>query len=233
MIGGLFAMSNLAIAADLPAPAPAAPPSPIAVPPSWTGVYLGIEGGGIVGNSNQIANGPLGFGPISSGYTVTGGLVGGTAGFNWQTGDWVFGLEGDMSWADVRGSANEAPPFTSGSVIDTKENWLATGRGRIGWTTSNSIMFFATGGFAAAAVEADIMPPTAAERSETDTRWGGTVGGGVEAKLTPNWSAKAEYLYTKFASQGYFSNPPPGTNIRSDVPLNNNIFRFGINYAFQ
>jgi opacity protein-like surface antigen len=63
--------------------------------------------------------------------------------------------------------------------------------------------------------------------------WGGTLGGGVEVRLTSNWSTKAEYLNVRFQSANYFSNPPPGFNERSDVPLDNNLFRFGINYAFR
>ena len=56
----------------------------------------------------------------------------------------------------------------------------------------------------------------------------------MEAKLTANWSFKAEYLYAKFQSASYFSGPQPNrTNTRSDVPLDNNIFRFGINYALH
>lgn len=226
----LLAIPDVVLAADLPIPAPAAPP---VMSPSWAGVYFGVEGGGVFGSTNQIADGPIGFGAITPGYDATGGLLGGTIGYNWQLSNWILGLEGDMSWVRVQGSAHEASPFNTSSVIDTKENWLATGRGRVGWIAAYNIMLYATGGVAVAGVEADIIPAGIAELTDTQARWGGTVGGGVEVKLTPIWSLKAEYLYVKFQSANYFSNPPPGTNTRSDVPLDNNIFRVGVDYAFH
>ena len=202
---------------------------------SWTGLYLGVEGGGAFGTSNQIDNGPFGFGPTTPGYNATGALAGGTAGYNLRTGNWVWGLEGDMSWTNVRGSAHEMAPFTASTVVDTKENWLATGRGRLGWSTANGLLLYATGGIAAGSVTADIVERGAPFTiTDTKLRWGGTIGAGVETKITSHWSFKAEYLYAKFQSEGYFSEPLPGrTNTRSDVPLDNNIFRFGINYALQ
>jgi outer membrane immunogenic protein len=201
--------------------------------PSWVGLYYGIEGGGAIGDTNQIADGPLGFGPVTSGYEAVGGLIGGTVGYNWEADNWVLGLEGDMSWANIKGSAHNTPPFTPGGTDGTQENWLATGRGRFGWIFLNNTMLYVSGGAAAASVEAIITPAAAAVRTDTETRWGGAIGGGVEARLTPNWSLKAEYLYVKFQSQKYFAVPPPGTNTRSDVPLDNKVIRFGINYALQ
>src|SRR6202041_1996032 len=85
-----------------------APPPVVAAPAyNWSGWYAGVEGGGGFGSSNQIAGGPLGFGPITAGYRLSGWLAGGTVGYNYQSGAWVFGLEGDMSWAKIRGSGNE------------------------------------------------------------------------------------------------------------------------------
>jgi outer membrane immunogenic protein len=233
LIGGMmFAASaaNPSFAADMPikSPTPAALPSW-----TWSGFYLGIAGGWAFGNTNQIAGGPLGFGPITPGYKVKGGLAGETVGYNWQMQNWVVGVEGDMSWANVRAFTHESSPPFGGGIVQTNENWLATGRARLGWTVTNSVMVFATGGIAAAAVEANILPLAAAERTETHVRWGGIFGGGIESKITANWSVKAEYLYVNFASQSYYDNPPPGTNTRSNVPLDNNIFRVGFNYALQ
>jgi outer membrane immunogenic protein len=202
---------------------------------SWTGLYLGAEDGGVFGASNQIDNGPFGFGPTTPGYKTTGALAGGTVGYNLRTGNWVWGLEGDMSWTNVRGGAHEMAPFTTSTFVDTKENWLATGRGRLGWSTAKDFLFYATGGIATGSVTAEIAGAGAPMTlTEARVRWGGTVGAGVETKITSHWSFKAEYLYAKFRSAGYFSEPLPGkTNTRSDVPLDNNIFRFGLNYALQ
>ena len=59
---------------------------------------------------------------------------GGTVGCNYQTGQWVLGLEGDLSWTNMRGSAVEAAAFPATFSSETRENWLATVRGRLGWT---------------------------------------------------------------------------------------------------
>jgi opacity protein-like surface antigen len=84
---------------------------------SWTGLYLGAEDGGVFGASNQIDNGPFGFGPTTPGYKTTGALAGGTVGYNLRTGNWVWGLEGDMSWTNVRGGAHEMAPFTTSTFV--------------------------------------------------------------------------------------------------------------------
>ena len=170
---------------------------------------------------------------ITPGYKVKGGLAGETVGYNWQMQNWVVGVEGDMSWANVRGFTHESSPPFGGGIVQTNEGWLATGRARLGFTITNNVMVFATGGIAAAGVAANILPLAAAERTETHVRWGGTFGGGIESKITAKWSVKAEYLYANFASQSYYDNPPPGTNTRSNVPIDNNIFRVGFNYALQ
>ncbi len=232
LIVGMFAAlaGTPSFAADMAIKAPTlAQPSPW----TWSGFYVGIEGGGAFGNTNQIAAGPLGFGPITPGYKVKGGLAGETVGYNWQIQNWVVGVESDLSWANVRGFTHESSPPFGGGIVQTNEDWLATGRARLGLTIANNVLVFATGGIAAAAVEANILPLAAAERTETHVRWGGTFGGGIESKITAKWSVKAEYLYANFASQSYYDNPPPGTNTRSNVPIDNNIFRVGLNYALQ
>jgi outer membrane immunogenic protein len=211
------------------APAASAPAS---LPTSWAGFYLGAQAGGVFGNSNQIDAGPLGFGPTTHGYKITGALAGGTAGYNWQAGCWVWGLEQDIAWADLQGSASEIAPFTATTQVGTKEHWLATGRGRLGWTTPDNVLLYATGGVAAADVEAVVTALGPPFLSQTNARWGWTVGAGGEALLAGNWSAKAEYLYVKLQSSSYFTSPPAGFNIRGDVPVDEHVFRFGVNYHF-
>jgi outer membrane immunogenic protein len=194
---GVVGISTLLVAMPLSAASAAgkAPPPPPQSPvDGWTGFYAGMEVGGVFGASNQIDNGPFGFGPTTPGYKVTGALAGGTVGYNWQTGNWVWGLEGDMSWTNVSGGAHEMAPFATSTFVDTKENWLATGRGRLGWSTANNILFYATGGIAAASVKADIVQNAGAlTLTEAQTRWGGAIGGGVEIKLTSSRSLKKSF----------------------------------------
>ena len=228
-------LPQLGAAADLQAPVYKAPPAPI-VAYSWTGCYLGIEGGGGWGHSDQIANGPVGFGSTTGGgYDVSGGLVGGTAGCNYQINRWVLGIEGDMSWADVSGTALNAPPFTAGTVVGTREHWLGTARGRVGFTPIDHWLLYATGGFAAADVKATIATAAVGSFSDTQTRTGWTAGLGVETAFWDRWTAKLEYLHVEFSSQPYFTpSPAPalGVNSRSDVPLTQEIVRAGLNLHF-
>ena len=198
---------------------------------SWAGLYLGGEAGGGFGPSNAIGGGPGLFGPLTRGYNITGALAGGTIGYNLQSGPWVYGAEGDFSWADLQGQANNAQPNTQ-AINVTKEHWLGTGRGRLGWTTPDNILLYVTGGFAVASVEADIVGNVTIPQSQTNTRWGGAVGAGMEMMVARSWSAKAEYLFVDLAKSTYFSNPPPNFNIRADVPVEEHIFRFGLNYHF-
>jgi outer membrane immunogenic protein len=224
---------HIAGAADL-SPITKAPPMAPVVHYTWTGCYLGIEGGGAWGHSDQIAGGPLGFGTVTgNGYDMSGGLIGGTGGCNYQFNQFVVGLEGDMSWTDKSGSTHESALFTTTTVVGTNEHWLATVRGRLGWTPVDRWLLYVTGGFAAADVEATIATTTIGSFSDTQTRTGWTAGVGVETAFWTNWSAKLEYLHVEFSSQQYF-NPSPavGVNIRSDVPLTNDIVRGGLNFHF-
>ena len=80
---------------------------------NWTGAYVGIAGGVVWGNSEQTDPGvPCNFfgtcqipAPDDGSYAVTGGIIGVTLGYNWQQGPWVFGVEGDYSWADASGDS--------------------------------------------------------------------------------------------------------------------------------
>jgi outer membrane immunogenic protein len=226
-----------AMAADLgvrPAPAYKAPPMPVAVS-NRTGCYIGIEGGGAWGRShhNDI-NGVR----IAGDYDVSGGLIGGEIGCNYQPAGsvWVVGVEGDMSWVSKKGSANDVAPFITTFVSGTKEKWLGTGRGRLGFLATPQFLIYGTGGFAVASVEANVTPTGLATFTDTQTRWGWTAGGGAEWALTSNWSVKVEYLYVRLQSQTYFATPVAtgaGTILtRGDASLNNNIVRAGLNFKF-
>src|ERR1700683_2167801 len=117
----------------------AVPPA-VAAGPGWTGTYGGISGGDGWGFSSQTDNGIPALptdteGPTDDGnYRLRGGLLGATLGSNWQKGLWVYGLEGDFSWADLSGSSNVCGPSTiTPHPCGTSLDALGTFRGRVGY----------------------------------------------------------------------------------------------------
>ena len=115
----LVVVGSQAAAADLPAQ-PVYTKAPPAAP-TWTGFYLGVEAGGAFGRSNQIGDIPGTFfgSTTRDGYNVGGALVGGAVGYNLQSGPWVYGLEGDISWSNVQGEVNNFPPFATTTIVAT------------------------------------------------------------------------------------------------------------------
>ena len=105
---GVLAMASLANAADLPRQMYSKAPPPMVAPYyNWTGFYVGINGGGAWGTSSWDSTGS---------FDVSGGMIDGTVGYNWQTGPWVLGLEGDVDWANVKGSTNVIGCVTAGNA---------------------------------------------------------------------------------------------------------------------
>jgi outer membrane immunogenic protein len=203
-------------AADLPRRYAMPTKAPIYTPPyNWTGAYIGLNGGGGWGHSDwSAATGSASTNP-------SGALVGGTIGYNWQAGHVVFGAEADGDWSDLRGSSSDAPCTTS---CETRNDWLATARGRIGYAFDR-VMPYITGG----AAFGNIKASPSGFGGVDETRAGWTAGAGVEVALTGPWSAKAEYLYTDLGS----TNCPAGScAVSTDVNLHANLVRGGINYRF-
>jgi outer membrane immunogenic protein len=216
-----LAATSQVLAADLPpAAAPRQPVAYKAPPPvfSWTGFYLGINGGYGFGQSNwfNTIDGPTGH------FNAGGFLLGGTLGANYQIGAFVIGLEGDGDWNDANGSTGNClvPNCT------TRSDWLATIRGRAGYAVDR-VLFYGTGGVAFGDVEAAAAGFPFA--STTQTGW--TAGAGVEWAFLPNWTAKIEYLYVDL---GHATCPVSSCqgSLPDSVSFNENIVRAGINYKF-
>jgi outer membrane immunogenic protein len=223
-----------ALAADMVVKAP-----PLAAPQvyDWSGFYLGLEGGGGFGSTthtNQL------FPVATSGQdnNLRGGMFGGTYGYNWQFGHWVPGLEGDFSWSGIRDtftSANGLATFCpAGLPCFTNLQWFGTDRARLGYA-QDRFLIFVTGGVAYGNVNATILNAGIFNiDSETHTRVGYTVGGGIEAKISRDWSAKLEYLYVDFGtSVGYTALPPPPPLQPENVSLKFNVVRLGVDYHFK
>ena len=128
----VIAAATQAFAADLPppmAPAPRAPAAYVPVSPAynWSGFYIGVNGGYGFGQSNW-PSGPTGK------FDVNGGLAGGTAGYNYQIGQLVLGVEGDFDWQGLKGSTTNVGCFgAAGPSCNTQSDYLGTVRGRVGY----------------------------------------------------------------------------------------------------
>ena len=220
---GLLAMATSALAADIPRryPPPVPYKAPAYVPPfySWTGFYLGINGGGGWGSSKwDFPGGSTGD------FDLSGGLIGGTAGYNFQAGAAVFGIEGDANWSDIRGNSTGVGCGAAGCF--TRNTWLATIRGRLGYAWGRAMPYL-TGGVAFGDIEANFngLPVQSSDRV------GWTIGAGIEGAIFGNVTAKLEYLHVDLDSFscGIASCGAPGP---SNVHFHANILRAGLNFRF-
>jgi outer membrane immunogenic protein len=195
------AIAGTAFAADMPvrnnyytAPATFSPSS-------WAGPYIG---------------GQIGYewGSVSNNPTRPNGFQGGVeAGYNWQFGQFVVGLEGDGTFGDVSSTAT-----VNGVTATAKVDSFSTFRGRAG-VAVDQVLFYGTAGLALA--DTKITTPTLSG-SNTQTGW--TAGAGVEWMFAPHWSLKGEYLYRSFDNVTV-AGVSTGT-------LNVNSGQVGINYHF-
>jgi outer membrane immunogenic protein len=220
IVAGCVAVAALVVAqgataADLSvAPLYKAPPPVMAPAYNWSGFYLGINGGGGWGHSYWDAS--------ATRINTSGGMVGGTAGYNWQLGNAVLGIEGDIDWANLKGTNTSTLCPLGCSTSDT---WLSTVRGRAGYAFGG-VLPYITGGLAVGDIRA--ATPGFAGASNTNAGW--TAGGGIEFALPGNWSAKAEYLYVDLGrfNCGVSCNGLPTDN----VSMHDNVVRAGVNYRF-
>ena len=208
---GLIALGMApAIAADLPAGPYTKAPAAIAIN-NWTGFYIGAMGGYAQENSSGIG-------------TLSGGFAGGTAGYNWQMGNIVLGLEADAAWADVGATVG----VVGLASLSSKIRDTGTVRGRVGYAF-DQVLIYGTGGYAWAdnRMTASLLGVSV---SDSHIHSGWTVGAGVEVMFAPKWSVKAEYLYRSFQSETY-NFPGIVTNVASGT-LNLNSVQVGVNYHF-
>ncbi|GLS20284.1 outer-membrane immunogenic protein [Labrys miyagiensis] len=245
---------SAAVAADLTA----------STPPSWTGFYAGANVGygwdsGSVKSSMRATDPTLdglvaallaaGSLPRSLSPSVHGFIGGGQIGYNWRLSDgWLLGAETDLQASGIDGSTTAArnpvqfdPTLTT---VTKKIGWFGTVRGRVGYLITPQWLLYATAGlaygdttikFSTFDVTGCVVGGTiCADGSSSSTRVGWTVGGGVEAMLTQNWSVKAEYLYVdlgkKSANIASFTSP---IVFRSSAHFHEQIVRVGLNYHFE
>lgn len=206
--------AHCANAADLSlAPLYKSPPAPPQQSYDWSGLYFGANGGGGWGHSWWNSN--------AAGINLSGAQAGGTAGYNFQLGKAVLGVEGDIDWSGLKGSSTSVGCPVGCSASDT---WLSTVRGRVGYAFDR-VMPYVTGGLAVGDIRAAV--PGLAGGETTNPGW--TVGAGLEVALPGNWSAKAEYLHVDLSG---FNCTGCGALQPDNVSLQENVFRAGVNYHF-
>jgi outer membrane immunogenic protein len=227
---------------------------------TWTGFYVGVNGG--YGWSSKDArdirifnpNGTLNpAGPYRYGLDEEGAFGGGQAGYNYQLGRLVLGFEADVQASDIIGKsktsfASQLPLAAAYDYAASKEaDWFGTARARLGWLPSDSTLIYATGGVAFGKVAYNahyiFTDPGCctgsfglAKASETAT--GFVVGGGLEQKLSGNWSIKAEYQYVDLGSRSatgalfFATGAPSGETFKTRYESDFHTVRVGLNYAF-
>jgi outer membrane immunogenic protein len=250
-----------ALAADMRvAPAPA----PLPAYTNWSGCYVGATAGTSSGRTDgfsttgaSTAGSPTtvvvpGGTPVSQSFNLSGFIGGGTLGCNWQAGMWVFGIEGDGSATNKSGQAFPAVISLGNGVtvneadqFEMQERWLVTARGKLGlagWLPwfGDKTMVYITGGGAWAKIDSSLAVignPIPTGFSQSDTRSGWTIGGGLEYALGYGWSAKSEFLYVDFGNWNTVTctagaGCPVGTITNMNVNLKDYIWRAGLNYKF-
>jgi outer membrane immunogenic protein len=282
LVGAALVFAGPAFAADLPFKAPAMPLGPVL---SWTGWYIGATAG--YGWTNQgiddsltstfcnvtlvgcravdVPNASTALAAAIPPHFSTnpkGFIGGGEIGFNQQVGQFVWGVEADLSGADIKGSDTRsfAATFAPANTVNVlgsaneKLDFFGTLRGRFGFLLTPPLLVYATGGFAFGHVSATTTltetvggacfcgpsPTVAASSSATLPGW--TVGGGLEWMFAPQWTLKGEYLYYDLGTLSYAlpgivqlngaGTPFFGAGVNSTATVKGNIARVGVNFHF-
>ena len=201
---------------------------------NWNGFYAGANLGYGWGTRNEITTNPAGAIVGAGSVNPRGWLGGGQAGYNWVLApSWLLGIEGDFSFADFKDVENS--PVATGN---SRANWFATMRGRLGYTANNWLVY-GTGGAAWThntdnrTINAGL--PSAGETSSPSSVFSGwTAGGGVEYGFASSWTAKLEYLYMRFPNANVdFAYSVPAAARHGATTLDANVVRLGVNYLFN
>jgi outer membrane immunogenic protein len=239
---GLLSLSSAgAMAADL---AYKAPPPPAPPPPSWTGFYIGINGGASWATSESNINlaglGAAATLPLTS-HGLNGFLGGGQIGYNYQSGNFLVGVEGDGDWSNIKGTT---PCLTTFSCSANMQ-WTADATVRAGVLPMQNVLVYVKGGASWTSVkynftDGGLLAPASLTANQTETKVGGLLGFGTEYMFAPHWTAKIEYNYVDYGS--HTDNFPvtlavPGAAATINVPVQTTLkastVKAGINYLFS
>jgi outer membrane immunogenic protein len=240
-------------AADLPTRPMYKAPPPVAapVPWTWTGFYIGVHIGAGWGDKiwSEPADSPDTGGLVDADLTVSGFLGGGQIGYNLQVlPNWVAGIEADVSGADIKGRSpcfdgiHSIFPEDSADSCHSKSDVLGTIVGRVGPTIGNAWVYVLGGGAWIHDHYTDdyYFPNLVATYSASETRWGWTVGTGIEYAITANWSAKVQYNFMDFGTKELTIVAPTGEEFlgcpchyRENIEQRIHTVKFGLNYRFN
>jgi len=194
---GAFLAATPAMAADLPARMPVKAPEPVYSMYNWSGFYLGGHAGWGRGEAD------LTVGATTLSRTTDGFLGGGQVGINWQTGQWVFGLEGSVSFLnkDDSGACNFGVAAITACSAEMKHFWRAGGRAGIATGQTGNWLIYATGGFARAQFNTSLTLTGLGTVGDTVHHAGWYAGGGVEWGVTPNFVLGVEGYFARLGDQ--------------------------------
>jgi outer membrane immunogenic protein len=200
-LAAMVVLAAPASAADFAMPRKAPLPLPIYC---WTGFYIGADLGYAWGKDTTTeyltaSNTFTGFNPS---YPINSALGGVYAGYNYQIGSAVLGVESDLEVTRMRGGFTD--PVVGGAG-DTKIDWQGSLRGRLGFA-ADKVLIYGTGGLAYADVShtyTNLFSGVAETTSGLRTGW--TAGAGVEVAVMSNWLVRAEYRYTEYSPYRYDS----------------------------
>jgi outer membrane immunogenic protein len=234
-LGLSIGFSVAAFAADLGVPSPA-PVYTKASPPeswTWTGFYLGADAGGAWGRDVVSPTAPDGgVFPRSNTLSGSGFFGGGTFGYNFQTGPWVFGVESDLGYLGI-GKSVPDPQAGITEVDAINSTFYADVTGRLGYAVDRFLIYGKGGWAVFDGTGQTTTTLSGVDITNTGTFNGWTAGGGVEYKITPAWSVKAEYLHFDFGSgTATIANNPAGTVFGYKNDLTADTVKAGINYRF-
>ncbi len=253
VIASALAVASAANAADIARPVYKAPAA-VPVIHNWSGFYIGGNAGyawsDVDTSWRNISNGAAFDVPAAialrestgtNSYGLDGFMGGFQAGFNWQAGNWVFGVEGDVSFFKQSAGITDVSigwPFTPNTVTQSVElKNLYTVRGRIGYAMDRTLVYF-TGGWAGSdldTADSTIYPTSSQAVSGSKLLSGYTLGGGIEWALGNNWSVKAEYLYADLGGYQTVSCNSLDSNscYSHDHDAKMQVVRAGLNYKFD
>jgi outer membrane immunogenic protein len=187
---GAVSVASSAFAADLAArPYTKAPPM-IATVYDWSGFYIGANGGYGTFRDHRFRT-DLGL-DLGS-YDPDGGVAGGQIGYRWQSSAWVFGFEAQGDWASLKGSTQNQ--FNAANQIGSRIDAFGLFTGQIGYAWDRTLLYV-KGGAAVVDQRFDFIANATGQVAATsgyDTRWGATVGAGIEYAFAPSWSVAFEY----------------------------------------